>query len=143
MLVYSTPPKEWTILPSRVGKIQVGHIVPLSVFTQRPTFYQGMYADNLPEIVLHLQKADIKIGLEYLIFVRAIYPGKDIKTEQNTGTGSTLKELKSAHGTLDLYHIPEPYMCSVTTPTLPNVYFQFTSCDDAKMNGKVARVILW
>ena len=135
--------RDWTIRPSALGDITLGSPLPLFVFGMSPNFYQSDYADGIPYIGCEIPSRDVSIRLGFFILVQGIIPGPDYRTAQSTGQGSTLEDLRTAHGTVELSHIPEPYTCVAKTPDLPDVYFEFTDCEAAESGEGVARVHIW
>lgn len=133
--------RDWSIGPSSVGDVVVGRPVPLFVLGMGPELFSSYYGDQIPYLGLRLEQ--VSISLEYFIIVRGIIPEPELRTAEGTGVGSTLSELEQAHGSLELFDIPEPFRCAVTTPTLPDVYFEFTDCDAARAGEVVVRVNLW
>jgi hypothetical protein len=99
--------------------------------------------DGVPDRGFRLDAVDLEISLSFKDTVLRFFPGPGLKTAAGTGAGSTLEALRQAHGKVNLQDIPEPYRCSVTTPSLAEVYFQFLDCDAARAGAKVIRVVLW
>ena len=135
--------RDWTIKPGGLGDIKLGAPLPLFVLGMSPDFYQGYHGDGTPFIGCDIPSRDISIRLEFFILVPGILPGPDYRTAENTGLGSTLDALRRSHGAVETSHIPEPYTCVAWTPDLPDVYFEFTSCDAAESGEGVANVNIW
>ena len=141
--LYAAVERDWTIQSGGLGDITLGAPLPLFVLGMRPEFYNGYHLNTMPFIGCRLPSHDISIRLEYFILVQGIVPGPDYRTAQNTGQGSTLAELRAAHGTIKTNDIPEPYHCVARSPELPDVHFEFTSCEAAELGEGVVRVNIW
>lgn len=135
--------RDWTIKPGALGDIKLGAPLPLFVLGMSPDFYQSHYGDGIPFIGCDIPSRDISIRLKFFILVQGITPGPGYRTAENTGSGSTLDALRRSHGAVETSHTPEPYTCVARTPELPDVYFEFTSCDAAESGEGVANVSIW
>ena len=132
--------RDWTIKSGGLGDIKLGHPLPLFVLGMNPEFYNGYHPNTVPFIGCKIPSDGTSIHLEFFILVQGIIPGPDYRTAQNTGQGSTLAELRAAHGTIKTSNIPEPHHCVAWAPDLPDVYFEFTSCEAAELGEGVVRV---
>ena len=137
-------PRSWTIGPSAVGEVVLGERPPLFSLTLSPRPYHRLVFDGVPELGLRLGAADLEVAIGFLSGrVIRIYPGPEMKTAGGVGLGSTLEELRETHGAVELYNIPEPYHCAVTSSALPDVYFHFADCDAAKAGEGIVHILVW
>ena len=139
----ATIERDWTITQGAVGEIALGMPLPLFVWGLLPDCHPTRYGDNLPAIGCDLPARDLSVRLGRFTRVQGIVPGPTYRTAQGTGQGSTLAELVAAHDGIVTSPIPEPYTCVARTPDLPDVYFEFTSCEAAASGAGVARVHIW
>ena len=91
---------------------------------------QGYFnMDGYPTI--KLKKLDLVITHALDMRVLSLSPGPQLRTVEGTGMGSTLVDLKQAHGGFSMLSGPEPYHCSVSAKGLPFVSFMYTDCSKA------------
>lgn len=68
-----------------------------------------------------------------------------VRTAAGTGVGSTLAELRAAHGEMKVRPVPPSLgddACVADSPALPGVWFVFLTCDGAEAGHTVSRVDL-
>ena len=134
--------RDWMIKPGAVGDMNIGYPLSPYIIALKPQFYSGMYGDKDPEVGVYLQKVDLRIVLKYYFLIKKIYLGPNYKTIAGTGAGSTLEELRTAHGKLGIHTIEGANLCAVSTPRLPDVFFEFKDCSSANKGDGVVRVVL-
>ena len=80
---------------------------------------------------IQLKSIDLKTTHALDMRVLSLSAGIQLRTRKGTGVGSTLADLKSAHGGFSMSTGPEPYHCSVSAKGLPFVAFMYTNCEKA------------
>lgn len=81
--------------------------------------------------VIRLKTLEITLSFAQEWRVLSIEPGPSIVSQKGTGKGSSLAELKRAHGRFELHRNPEPYHCVATVPDVPFLGFRFSDCSAA------------
>ncbi|MEE2756028.1 MAG: hypothetical protein VYA30_05185 [Myxococcota bacterium] len=136
------------INPMGVGEIMVGQPVPASIDKLEGRPYDQAFQkaartlshDKAMEAghfnmagypTIRLKKLDLTITLANEKRVLSLTPGQQIRTIEGTGVGSTLAQLKYAHGRVHLSSVPEPHRCAVSVRGLPYVSFMYTTCERA------------
>ena len=89
---------------------------------------------------IHLKSLDLTITRALDKRVLHLSPGPQLRTPKGTGVGSTLAELKRAHGGYSLQSVPEPYHCAVSANGLPFVSFMYTDCTKACQGERALKV---
>ncbi|MBM66475.1 MAG: hypothetical protein CMH55_09605 [Myxococcales bacterium] len=78
--------------------------------------------------IIRLKNLEITLSFAQEWRVLSIEPGPSIVTKKGTGKGSSLAELKRAHGRFELHRNPEPYHCVATVPDVRWLAFRFSDC---------------
>ena len=136
------------INPMGVGEIMVGQTVPASIDRLEGGPYDQAFQKAVRTLshdkameaghfnmsgypTIHLKTLDLTITLATAKRVLSLTPGRQIRTIEGTGVGSTLAQLKYAHGRVHLSSVPEPVRCAVSVRGLPDVSFMYTTCESA------------
>ena len=131
-----------------VGEVLIAHHVPKSIdkleggpfdadFRKAASsmgHYEAMaqgYFNMSGYPTIQLKSIDLKITHANDMRVLSLSAGIQLRTQKGTGVGSTLAELKRAHGGFSMNTGPEPYHCSVSAKGLPFVSFMYTNCTRA------------
>ena len=139
-------PSGWSIHAQGVGDLSPGKEIPESALSiegkSGAAFFDDGFADLNDEErfrggfvdqegfrIIRFPTLDLQARVTLKNRIFALYPGESLRTAEGTGLGSTLRELKAAHGDVSLTIIPEPYECSVSVPQYPNLTFLFRNCD--------------
>ena len=89
---------------------------------------------------IRLKTLDLVVTLAPDKRVLKLSAGPQLRTPEGTGVGSTLADLKAAHGGFSLRNVPEPYQCSVKAKGLPFVWFMFRNCQTACQGARALKV---
>ena len=142
------PGPTWQIHDKGVGELWIGESLPPAVFEKEGgdpiqdfmNRAQGLDSNALLNQglvnqagypVIRLKSLEITLSFAQGWRVLSIEPGPSIRTHKGTGKGSSLAELKRAHGHFKLYQGPEPYHCVATVPDIRFLGFRFSDCSAA------------
>ena len=158
------PPKSakgnrWQIHDQGVGEIWAGDPVPASVNalegrpydtdftdeTRNKDHYEAMaegHFDQAGYPLIKLTQIDLVMRMANEFRVLGLYPGPTVRTARGTGLGSTLADLRRAHGEVALSTLPEPYRCVAVVRELPHVTFYYTDCAKACAGERAKKVYI-
>ena len=91
---------------------------------------------------IKLKSLDLQMTHALDMRILSLSVGIQLRTQKGTGVGSTLSELKSAHGGFSMSTGPEPYHCSVSAQGLPFVSFMYTDCTKACQGERAIKVYI-
>ena len=131
-----------------VGEVLIAHHVPASINQLEGGPYDAAFKKAASSMdhyeamahghfnmsgypTIHLNNLDLTITLALDERVLTLSPGPQLRTPEGTGVGSTLTDLRAAHGGYALQSVPEPYRCAVSAKGLPFVSFMYTDCTKA------------
>ena len=143
----SREPQPWSIHSKGVGALTLGQTVSDHVLRRlgmtRAEFFESAAENRAGFQVVSVPEMDVQVTFLADGRVLSIEPGRSVRTQQGTGIGSTIDDLRRAHPELKMVPIPKPYMCAAVSPALPRVAFHFTDCQKACAGQSKVKTVVW
>jgi len=146
--VRPSPGVNWQIHAQGVGDLWIGETLPSTLLKKEGSdpvqefmkkvkgldsnalLNQGL-VNQAGYPIIRLKNLEITLSFAQEWRVLSIEPGPSILSQKGTGKGSSLAELKRAHGRFELHRNPEPYHCVATVPDVRWLAFRFSDCSAA------------